>query len=84
MDWKQIIAEIQESGLSQPQIAERCKCAQATISDLSRGKTEDPRDSIGQALRELLARVRAERAAAKSKPTKRKNPDRDNSHKERG
>lgn len=53
MDWKQIIGQLQASGLSQPQIAARCGCGQATISDLASGKTSDPRHSLGQALREL-------------------------------
>lgn len=57
MDWKQLIAEIRAGGLSQPQIASACGCGQATISDLASGVTKDPRDSLGQALRALHAKV---------------------------
>lgn len=53
MDWKKLIAELQAQGLTQPQIAERCGCGQATISDLASGKTGDPRHSLGQALKAL-------------------------------
>lgn len=53
MDWKKLIAEIQAQGLTQPQIAERCKCGQATISDLVGGRTGEPRHSLGEALRAL-------------------------------
>lgn len=60
MDWKKIIAQIQAHGLSQPQIAGRCGCGQATISDLASGKTRDPRDSLGQALRALLTNLQLE------------------------
>jgi len=59
MDWKQLIADIGAYGLSQPQIASICVCGQATISDLASGKTKDPRDSLGQALRALLAKAKA-------------------------
>lgn len=58
MDWKLIISELQALGMSQPQIAAACGCGQATISDLASGKTKDPRDSLGQALRALLKKSR--------------------------
>jgi predicted transcriptional regulator len=54
MNWVQTIETIQRAGLSQSEIARRCGCAQPTINDLATGKTKDPRDSIGQALRDLL------------------------------
>jgi transcriptional regulator with XRE-family HTH domain len=53
MDWKQLIAEIQARGLSQQQIATKCKCTQSTISDLASGTTGQPRYSLGEALRAL-------------------------------
>lgn len=59
MNWKNLIADLQARGLSQPQIAAACECGQATISDLARGRTEDPRDSLGQALRALHAQALA-------------------------
>lgn len=60
MTWQQIIAEIQSlSSLTQPQIAAMCGAGQATIGDLSRGKTQDPSYSLGEALKSLLERCRA-------------------------
>lgn len=55
MDWKLLIAELRDGGLSQPQIAALCNCAQATISDLASGTTREPRWPLGQALRALRA-----------------------------
>jgi transcriptional regulator with XRE-family HTH domain len=62
MDWKSLIADLQARGLSQPQIAEKCHCAQATISDLANGHTKEPRHSLGEALRKLHTRTRAQKA----------------------
>lgn len=64
MDWKQLIADLKARGMSQPQIAEACNCAQATISELATGKTTDPRHALGEALRALHASLPAEKAAA--------------------
>ncbi|WP_295986399.1 hypothetical protein [uncultured Variovorax sp.] len=50
MDWQSIIADIQKRGLSQSQIAMACHCGQATVSDLSSGKTKQPSFVLGQAL----------------------------------
>jgi predicted XRE-type DNA-binding protein len=50
MDWQLIIADIQKRGLSQSQIASACHCGQATVSDLSNGKTKQPSFVLGQAL----------------------------------
>lgn len=36
MDWKKLIAELAESGLTQSQIAEACGTTQSTVSDLAR------------------------------------------------
>lgn len=59
MDWKIIIAEIQEYGhLTQPQIAARSGCSQATVSDLSIGKTKQPRHSLGEELLALREEVK--------------------------
>lgn len=57
MDWKQIVADIQASGVSQVQIAEACGCSQATVSELATGKNCDPRASI--ALRVLQLHKKA-------------------------
>lgn len=50
MDWKQIISDMRENGLTQAQIAERAKVAQSFVSELSTGAAKDPRFSIGQRL----------------------------------
>lgn len=61
MDWKIIIAEIQEYGhLTQPQIAAACGCSQGTVSDLVNARTAQPRHSLGEALLALRDRVKAE------------------------
>ncbi len=66
MDWKTIIAELQEFGLTQPQIAEKCApCGQATISDLASGNTKEPRYGLGVRLKRLHQAEKA-RAARKS------------------
>lgn len=62
MDWKIVIAELAQLGITQPQIAEACSCSQSAISQLSTGRIKDPRDSIGQAIRALLEAKRAEAA----------------------
>lgn len=50
MKWKDYIAAIAETGVSQSQIAKKAGCGQATISDLASGKTQEPRHSLGVAL----------------------------------
>lgn len=58
MNWKNTIAEIQRLGhLTQPQIAEKVGCSQASISDIATGKTAQPRYPLGAALVELLHAV---------------------------
>jgi predicted transcriptional regulator len=64
MDWKALIAELQRLGHTQPQIAAVCGCGQATISDLAKGHTKEPRHSLGEALKSLLEQARAARADA--------------------
>jgi len=73
MDWQLIIADIQKRGLSQSQIASACHCGQATVSDLSSGKTKQPSFVLGQALLALLkcsdraiARIKAAASEAKA------------------
>lgn len=58
MNWKIVIADIQRHGqMTQPQIAEKVGCGQATISDLVNGATKQPRYPLGVALVELLKSV---------------------------
>jgi len=66
MNWVQVIGELVNLGYTQPRIADECKCGQATISDLARGATSNPRFTTAQALLALLTRARrqAKRATA--------------------
>ncbi|MBT2299234.1 helix-turn-helix domain-containing protein [Variovorax paradoxus] len=50
MSWQSIIADIQKRGLSQAQIATACGCGQATISDLAKGSSKEPRHALGESL----------------------------------
>lgn len=61
MDWKAVFIELHAYGMTQPEIATVCGCGQTTISALATGKTAEPRDSLGQALRRLLDAKRAEK-----------------------
>lgn len=66
MNWKNVIAEIQRHGqMTQPQIAEKVGCSQATISDLVNGATKQPRYPLGAALLALLQVVAPTEAADK-------------------
>lgn len=58
-DWKQIIAEIVASEMTQIQIAAIVGCGQATISDLAFGTTKEPRHSLGEAIMALHQKVLA-------------------------
>ncbi len=60
MDWKQLITEITQFGLTQAEIASRTGMAQSAISELATGKTSEPRFSTG---RKILALHRAARRA---------------------
>ena len=52
--WQTIIKEIKlASGLTQPEIANKCGCGQTTISELETGKTGDPRYTLGKSLLSL-------------------------------
>jgi hypothetical protein len=44
--WAQILDDLKSAGKTQMQIAKACGCSQASISELSIGKTLDPRYSI--------------------------------------
>lgn len=55
MDWKTLIAEIQEAGLSQSEIGRRIDKSQAWVSAAAAGKYDDLKWSDGEALRKLHA-----------------------------
>ena len=59
MDWKKLIRDLQALGVTQVQMAERCNCAQTTISDIVNGRTGNPRWEIGAGLLALLHERRA-------------------------
>jgi transcriptional regulator with XRE-family HTH domain len=61
MDWKQLIADLLEAGMTQQEIADRCGSKQTTISEIARGVTADPRYALGEKLRRLHARKLAKR-----------------------
>lgn len=70
MQWKNYIAAITASGMSQLQLAKLAGCGQATISDLASGKTLEPRHSLGVALIRIGRRhgVKADGHIGPSKP----------------
>lgn len=50
MQWKDFIAKLIDSGLTQVQIAAEAGCGQNTVSDLFTGKTGEPRGTLALAL----------------------------------
>lgn len=72
MDWKTIISELVDEGYTQPQIAAQCGCSQTAISELSTGKTAQPRFDTGHALQQLhkkAMRKRTRRLAQQAEPS---------------
>jgi hypothetical protein len=53
-DFRAIVRGLMACGITQAQIAQRCKCDQSTISDIANGRGE-PRYSMGVALLKLAA-----------------------------
>jgi hypothetical protein len=53
MNWKLLVNELMAAGVTQVQIAQECRCAQSSISDLRSGAIEHPRFEIGAKLVEL-------------------------------
>ena len=64
MDWKRLLEELNEAGLSQAKIAERCSASQAAVSDLLRGATKEPRYGLGSRLLSLHEDVVGKGSAA--------------------
>jgi|GEM_PF-3412711 len=54
IDWSAVIASLVASGMTQPQIAEACKCGQSTVSDMLNRRTTDPRASLAFKLLGML------------------------------
>lgn len=57
MDWKNIIAELQKSGMSQSQIATEIGKSQAWVSAVLAGSYDDLKWGDGEALRILHAKI---------------------------
>lgn len=64
MDWKKLIRELMESGVTQLQIAARLDISQGSISDIYTGRTATPNWTTGEALRNLHAETMAAKAEA--------------------
>lgn len=66
MNWKQLIAEIQEYGnLTQSEIGEKCGTTQSTISSLVNREGGEPVFSLGSKLRDLHKKVQPRKQPAK-------------------
>ena len=57
MDWKTIIKEIQDCGLTQNQIKAACGCSQSLISAIATGTKGNPSFATGQAMIALHKKV---------------------------
>ena len=64
IDWPEIIDALKAKGVTQPDLALACGCGQATISDIRRGNTKDPRTSLGLSLLALAQQHGIPHAAA--------------------
>lgn len=64
MDWKKLIADLATAGVTQAEIAEKCGVAQASVSDLSTGKTKSPNFDFGSRLVAMHAAMPVAKQAA--------------------
>ena len=53
MDWKTLVSQLEQAGLTQKRIAEACMCAQPYISQIKTGARKVPGYRIGTALVDL-------------------------------
>lgn len=53
VDWPALLRGLKSAGVTQPEIALRLNCGQATVSDIARGKTTDPRFTLAAGLLRL-------------------------------
>ena len=63
MDWKSIVKEMKDCGLTQNQIKAACGCSQSLISGIATGVKKNPSYATGQAM--LALHKKAIRAARK-------------------
>lgn len=64
MDWKQLILDITQLGISQADISIKTGIAPSAISELATGKTREPRWTTGQKLLQLLRAAKRTKAKA--------------------
>lgn len=57
MDFKTVLQQIADAGMTQAEIAQKCGCKQASISDLSTGKTKQPNYQLGSSIVALHKKV---------------------------
>ena len=66
MNWKSLLHDLRELGMTQEEIAAALCSTQSCISDLATGKTRDPAFAVGDKLQrlhaKLMRRVRAKAA----------------------
>jgi transcriptional regulator with XRE-family HTH domain len=67
MDWKALIQELLDVGMTQAGIAERCGVKQNTVSDLYRRESKRPSYEFGIALTKLHAKRNRRLARADAK-----------------
>ena len=53
VDWPALLRGLKAAGVTQPDIAMQLNCGQATVSDIARGKTTDPRFTLAAGLLRL-------------------------------
>lgn len=53
VDWPALLRGLKAAGVTQPEIALQLNCGQATVSDIARGKTTDPRFTLAAGLLRL-------------------------------
>lgn len=60
VDWPALLRGLKAAGMTQPEIAEQLRCGQATVSDIARGKTIDPRYTLAAGLLRLARKHRVD------------------------
>ena len=53
MDWKKLIQDLIDAGMTQVEIAAECEVAQSSVSALASGKSNSPRYEFGVRLESL-------------------------------
>ena len=53
VDWAAVMAALKRAGVRQEEIAAELGCGQATLSDIARGKTQDPRFMLASGLLQI-------------------------------